>query len=138
METKRNFYYIDSEGNKRKYVGKVIKNADGSFNGILTKRSCIEHKIELTYHPAIDPIEGRSEYYTYVGDNNEEVMYYSFVKTDSEGNPYFTYSLITEIPVIVHPAETIKTTYFTYMVNGEEKRWTKKVNYVKGTYIGSL
>jgi len=136
MENKRKFFYIDEDGNKRKYAGKIIDNNDGTFNGVLTSQKFVYSDIKLNYHPAVEHVDGYSSYYTYINDNNETVNYYSIIKTDKDGSTYFTYNTMKEIPIIVHEAETKKNIYYTYTVNDIEHVWTGKIKYENGTYIG--
>lgn len=136
MSQRRKFYYIDGNGNKTKYAGKIIENEDGTFNGIITTQSLVYCDMKLEKHPKVDSVEGYSSYYTYTNFNNEEERYYSIVKKDEKGNNYFTYSTQKEIKLIVHPTETIEKEYYTYTVNNEEKLWTGKVEYIKNAYYG--
>ena len=136
MKERKKFFYLDESGNKKKYAGKIIENNDGTFNGVLTTQHIIEKQIDLKWHPAVEHVKGYSSYYTYVNINGEEVKYYSVTKKDDHGKTYFTYTTIKETPIIVHPAEKNVKTYYTYMMNGVEKTWTKDVECINGSYIG--
>ena len=89
---KESFYYIDENGNKKKYVGVVTANHDGTYNGMLTKISHEEVSKNLEYHPEIAEVKAQHAYYSYVNSLGEEIMYFDNIKTDEEGNKYFTYT----------------------------------------------
>ena len=132
------FYYIDKNGNKKKYAGKVLYSGDNTYMGILTTQSTTNKEVELVFHPEVEAVEGYYAYYTYVNKFGEEVRYYSIVKQDANGNPFFTYSVSKEIKLKYVPAKEMKTSYFTYMQNGKEKQYTGKV-FTKGTtYTGKI
>lgn len=136
MKDKRTFVYVTKDGTRKKYAGKIIENGDGTFNGILTNQYDVEKPMNLEWHPAVEHVDGCSAYYTYVNINGETVNYYSIVKKDSSGKPFFTYTTINETPLIVHPEETITKEYFTYVDKGVTKTWTGKVRFIDGTYYG--
>lgn len=136
MEKK--FFYIDENGVKHNYVGKVIANKDGSFNGFLTRMTCIEKEVELTHHQGVSPVVGYSSYFTYVNADGDVVNYYSFVKENEDGTKYFTYSTSKDIELTLHPATTKRDVFYTYMNNGKETPWTKTPVFIKGAYYGVL
>lgn len=135
---KDNFYYIDKNGNKKKYAGKILYSGDNTYMGILTTQSTSEREVELVFHPEVKPVEGYYAYYTYVNNLGEEVRYYSIVKQDKNGNPFFSYSISKDINLKYVPASEIKTSYFTFMQNGKEKLYGGRVITKGTTYFGKI
>ena len=138
MKDIKRFYYIDKDGNQKEYSGKILNEGNGTYVGILTTQELSEYEVELEFHPEVKPVDGYYSYYTYINKFGEEVRYYSIVKKDENGTAYFTYATPTERTLIYHPAETVSTTYFTYMVNGTERPYYGKVTCKNGIYYGMV
>ena len=134
------YYYIDKEGNRKKYIGNIIKNSDGSLRGVLTTSTRVKEKIELKYHPAVEHVEGYKSYFTYINDEGIETRYYSFYKNDENNQPYFTYISQKPISLIYHPITSENVEYYTYIVNESENLYTGEVIYnpKKNTYTGKI
>lgn len=140
MKESRKFYYIDKNGNKKKYVGKIIANND-SYNGILTTVLNEEVKKELFYHPEIKEVKGYSSYYSYVNSFGEDTIYLDIVKRDDDGNFYFTYNDKFVHNLNYHPTIEPVEEYYTYIdKNGNECRYSGNVIHEKGTnsFIGFI
>ena len=140
MKESRKFYYLDKDGNKKKYVGKVIFD-NGSYNGILTSSVKEEVKKNLTYHPEVEEVKGYAAYYTYKDANGEDAIFLDVVKRDDNGNLYFTYTEKIMFNLNYHPQIDPKEEYYTYVdKEGNECRYAGKVFYNKSsnTYQGEL
>ena len=133
MANKGKYYYIDSDGNKKKYIGKIISN-NGSYNGILTTVTTEKVKKPLEYHPEVIGVEGYSSYYTYVNNLGEETLYYDIIKRDSENNLYFSYNERFLYNLKYHEEVSPKEEYYTYIDSfGNECRFTGNVIYDRAT-----
>ena len=140
MKESRKFYYIDENGNKKKYIGKIIFD-NGSYNGILTTPVKEEVKKELIYYPEIKGVDGYSSYYTYMNENGEEEVYLDVVKKDSDGNLYFNKTEKNIYKLVYHPKIEAKEEYYTYLdKDGNECRYSGKVTYerMSNSYFGFL
>ncbi len=139
---KEKFYYIDKDGNKKKYYGKVIQE-NGLYSGILTiQEKQVNDKKELIYHPEIEEVEGYFSYYSYINNAGEDIRYYNNIKKDENGEIYFTYTERNIYPLEYHEEVTPKEEYYTYIdkATGEEKLYSGKVIYdrLTNTYSGIL
>ena len=140
MKESRKFYYIDKDGNKKKYVGKIISDND-SYNGILTKTEKIDVKVNLKYYPEVEEVIGHKEYFSYVDKNNEEVVYLDVVKRDNEGNYYFIQNEKNMYKLNYHPQIDAQEEYYTYLdSNGNECKYSGKIFYDKdkNSYTGFI
>ena len=80
------FYtYTNSNGDKVKFSGLVVKDLDGSYIG----KSIITHKVILDYHPAVDSVESVDEYFSYQDNYGRERIFTGEPKFDLEKNTYF-------------------------------------------------
>ena len=134
------FYYIDKEGNKKKYVGKIISNKD-SYNGILTTVLYEDVEKPLIYHAEVKEVKGNEEYYSYIDKNGEEAIYLDVVKRDDKGNLYFMDNERQLYKLIYHPKVEPAEEYYTYLdAEGNECRYSGNVIYDKGnnTYTGII
>lgn len=134
------FYYIDKEGNKKKYVGKIISNKK-SYNGILTTVNKVAVDKKLEYHPEIEAVEGYSSYYTYTNASNEDVIYLDIIKRDENNDFYFTYNEKNIYNLIYHPETKPIEEYYTYLdADGNEQQYSGNIFYDKGTktYYGFI
>lgn len=133
MAYKEKFYYIDENGNKKKYVGKVIYNNDGTYNGILNKNTKTVCTKDLIYHPEVKAIDGYYSYYSYITNNGKEQRVFDNIRKDENNNPYFTYVErnmfnLTYVEPVPFVAE-----HFTYIdpVTKEEHPYEDNVIYNK-------
>ena len=110
-----NFYYIDEEGNKKKYVGKIESNPDGTYSGLLTKVIRTIETKDLIYHEEIPEVKAHPAYYSYINSLGEEVLYLVNVKKDEDGNPYFTYTEKNLFKLDYVPGKPGNDEYFTYL-----------------------
>lgn len=136
---KKKFYYIDNSGEKRKYVGPIVNNHNGTFSGYLTKEKKVDTIVDLKYHPAIENVDGYSSYYTYLNSDAKEVKYYGLMKTKENGDKYFAYYTTKQIDLIYKPAEATIVDHYTYMdANGISQVYTGEVLYENGSYYGTI
>ena len=142
MSYSEKFYYIDENGNKKKYVGKVIYNSDGAYTGILNKNTKSICSKELIYHPEVAAVEGHFTYYSYVTNEGEEIRYFDNIKKDEEGNPYFTYVERNMFNLDYNPEVKESEGYFTYIDPDTQKEcvYEGSVIYNKknNTYTGII
>ena len=131
---KDKFYYIDKDGNKKKYIGKVISN-NGSYEGTLININKENVNKELIYHPEVEEVEGYLSYYSYINSENKEVRYYDSIKKDNEGNTYFTYTERQLFRLDYNEPIVKKEDYFTYIdpLTNEEKLYNGTILYNKRT-----
>ena len=134
MAYKDKFYYIDKDGNKKKYVGKIISD-NNSYNGILTISEKNTLNKELEYHPEIEEVKGYLSYYSYINNENKEIRYFESIKKDEDGNVYFTYTERDLFKLEYNPPIESKQEYFTYLdpSTGEEKPYEGTILYNKRT-----
>lgn len=140
MKESKKFYYIDKDGNKKKYVGKIISNKD-SYNGILTTVLYEDVEKPLIYHAEVKEVKGNEEYYSYIDKNGEEAIYLDVVKRDDKGNLYFMDNERQLYKLIYHPKVEPAEEYYTYLdAEGNECRYSGNVIYDKGnnTYTGII
>ena len=140
MKESKKFYYIDKDGNKKKYVGKIISNKD-SYNGILTTVLYEDVEKPLIYHAEVKEVKGNEEYYSYIDKNGEEAIYLDVVKRDDKGNLYFMDNERQLYKLIYHPKVEPAEEYYTYLdAEGNECRYSGNVIYDKAnnTYTGII
>lgn len=140
MKESKKFYYIDKDGNKKKYVGKIISNKD-SYNGILTTVLYEDVEKPLIYHAEVKEVKGNEEYYSYIDKNGEEAIYLDVVKRDDKGNLYFMDNERQLYKLMYHPKVEPAEEYYTYLdAEGNECRYSGNVIYDKGnnTYTGII
>jgi hypothetical protein len=139
MNMAKKFYYIDKQGQKKKYVGVIVNNHNGTFSGYLTKEKKTDIVVDLEYHPAIEHVNGYNSYYTYINNSGEEQKYYGLMKTNDDGTKYFTYFTIKQIDLIYKPAETNIIEHYTYNDNnGNIKVYNGPVTFENGSYYGTI
>lgn len=141
MAYKDKYFYIDEDGNKKKYIGKIIQNKN-SYNGILTVSNKSISNKELIYHPEVKEVKGYLSYYSYINSNNEEVRWFDNFKKDEEDNKFFTYTERNLFHLEYNPAVEAKEEYFSYIdpTTGEEKIYSGSIIYNKRTqtYTGII
>ena len=133
------FYLVDDFGNKKRYLGKVVENPDGTYCGFSVKIKNDKIRKDLKYYPEVKSEDGYLSYFSYVNSNGETITYWGYPKQDSDGNYYLTYNTTTTFDLTYHPKVEPKPEYFTYIdSDGVEKEYTGKVTYnkVKKTYYG--
>lgn len=139
MKQLKKFYYIDKNGDKKKYVGAVINNHNGTFSGYLGSEKRTDKTVELKYHPAIEYVEGYSSYYTYINSEGEEQKYYGLMKTNEDGTKYFTYFITNQIELIYKAPETKINEYYTYYDSvGNSHIYSGKTTFENGSYYGLI
>ena len=110
------YYYIDDNGKKQKYVGKVYVNMDGSKCGVLISHRQVNEKVYLTYTEAVPAVEGHPAYFTYAG--TDEIYTGPYMH---DGTTYITNEqIMNEIRLTHHDAVKAHDAYFTYM--GSDKK----------------
>ena len=133
------YYYIDEEGNKKYYSGKLQHNiSEGTTYGFLIHQEIIENKIPLTYYPEVLPEKGWNSYFTYI-DNDNNICKYTDLKSKIKKNQDNTYYLAKfnkeEFEVIKHDKVDGIPEYYTYFDKFHyEEKYTgdlKKLKYDK-------
>jgi len=142
MGYKDKFYYIDENGEKKKYVGKVIYNNDGTYNGILNQNIQSVCTKDLIYHPEVKAVDGYYSYYSYITKDGVEQRCFDNIKTDSEGNPYFTYVEKNMFELQYNESVPSKEEYFTYIdpITKEESVYDGPITFNKklNKYFGMI
>ena len=142
MAYKEKFYYIDENENKKKYVGKVIYNNDGTYNGILNKNTKTVCTKDLTYHPEVEAVSGYYSYYSYITNEGIEQRVFDNIRKDADGNPYFTYVERNMFSLEYNESIPYQEAYFTYIDpdTKEEKIYEDATLYNKktDTYYGII
>jgi hypothetical protein len=140
MKQTKKFFYIDKSGQKKKYTGVVVNNHNGTFSGYLTKEKRTDIVVDLEYHPEIEHVEGYTAYYTYINSNNEEKKYYGLMKTDDNGNKYFSYFITKQVELIYHPSEPTIVEHYTFIdSNGNTKIYNGPTpTFENGSYYGII
>ena len=140
MANRRKFYYIDESGNKKRYIGPVINNHNGTFNGYLFEEEYIDTIVDLKFYPAVEEVVGSVSYMTYVNSDGNEVKYYGLTKTKEDGTRYFAYNTSRQIDLIYKAPEEKTVEYFTYFDKGGNSRIYsgKTPTFEKGTYFGMV
>lgn len=140
MKKNKKFYYIDESGNKKKYVGAIVDNHNGTFTGYLNYEEYEDVTVDLEHHPAIEYVEGSPAYCTYINDNNEEVKYYGLRRTNEDGSMYFSYNTVKQIDLIYKAPEEKTVEHFTYYdANGNSHVYMGSTpTFENGTYFGII
>ena len=72
----KKYYYINENGIKKYYAGKVIKDyVTNETYGLLTQQENIQEKKELEYHEGIEAQEGWLSYFSYIDENGKSKIY---------------------------------------------------------------
>lgn len=138
---KDKFYLVDDFGKKKKYLGKVVENPDGTYCGFSVKTKNEKVRKELNYYPEIKAQDGSLSYFSYVNPEGETVTYWGYPKKDTDGSYYLTYNTTVTFDLTYHPKVEPKPEYFTYIdKDGVEKEYTGKVTYNKrkDLYFGTV
>lgn len=139
MNMAKKFYYIDKQGQRKKYVGPVVNNHNGTFSGYLAKERKTDIVVDLEYHPAIEHVDGYNSYYTYTNINGEEKKYYGLMKSNENGDKYFSYFETKQIDLIYKPSEATVVEHYTYIdANGNTKVYNGPVTFENGSYYGKI
>jgi len=116
----KKYYYLDENGNKKQYVGKIINDyITGETYGLLTQQDVSHKEITLEHHPKIESQEGWSSYFTYLDESGNTVKYKGLpynIKKDSINNSYFFTQLNTsKVDLIKHDKINYVPGYYTYI-----------------------
>lgn len=137
--TTNKFYYIDKQGQKKKYVGPIINNHNGTFSGYLAKDKRTDIVVDLEYHPAVEHVDGYNSYYTYFNSNGEETRYYGLMKAKDNGDKYFSYFTTKQIDLIYKAPEVTTVEHYTYVDrNGITNIYNGEVTFENGSYYGTI
>ena len=134
----KKLYYIDENGNKKYYIGKVINDhVTNEKYGLLTVQEKIQQEVELEYHPEQPKEEGWSSYFTYLNEDNSETKYIDDIhniRKNFDGSYYITKVNKISINLTYHPAIEAQSEYFTYQdSDGNEYIYNDKVFFDKFT-----
>jgi hypothetical protein len=112
------YFYIDENGNKKKYVGNVTQNIDGTFTGVLTKTIYTDKVVKLHYAKSGNEILKSDVLYFYI-DKNGKKQYVDLldnnVKTEND-SLFIEFVNKEKINLTYHP-ETEASVYYTYFNN---------------------
>lgn len=135
----KKYYYLDENGNKKNYIGKIINDyITGETYGLLTQQEVSHKEIELEYHPKVESQEGWASYFTYTDASGNDVKYNGLkynIKQDPINNSYFFTQLNTiKIDLIKHDKVDYVPGYYTYLGRfGKEIKYEGEVFYDKFT-----
>lgn len=131
----KRYYYLDENGNKKQYIGKIIKDvvSDETY-GILTTESLVKENIPVDFVEPIEKQEGWSSYFTY--QDNGTKIYNGLshtIRKGLDGSYYFT--KVTNLSIDLKKIDKVPTQkeYFSYIEDGEEKIYDGKPFYDKLT-----
>lgn len=130
----KRYYYIDENGNKKQYVGKIINDVvSGETYGILTFQELSKEDIEVKFKDPIKEQKGWTSYFIY--NNGDTFKKYDGLKhnirTGIDGSYYFTKVTTTSIDLNKIDKIPAKEAYFSYIENGKEKIYEGKPFYDK-------
>ena len=133
----KKYYYIDENGIKKYYAGKVIKDyVTNETYGLLTQQENIQEKKELEYHEGIEAQEGWSSYFSYIDENGKSKIYdgpINSIRKNLDNTYYITKINKQEINLIYHPEIPSKPAYFTYLDNEKKVIYEDEPFYDKFT-----
>ncbi len=86
------YTYINADNEKCKYSG-LIYNEGDSYIG----KNIITHKVILTFHPTVNAVEHKDEYFSYIDINERERIFIGEPLYDLEKNTYYG-NVIETIP----------------------------------------
>ena len=133
----KRYYYLDENGNKKQYVGKIINDiVSGETYGILTSQELVKEDIEVDFKDPIEEQPGWTSYFTYQ-DSEGNVKKYEGLKHNIrkglDGSYYFTKVTTNSIDLKRIDKVPKKEAYFSYIENGVEKIYEGKPFYDKMT-----
>lgn len=113
----KKYYYLDENGNRKEYVGKIINDCvTGETLGLLTQQIKSQKEVELEYHPQIDEQPGWNSYFTYIDSSGNNIKVIdSNVRKNYKDNSYFITN-VNEIKIDLkkHNKIDYQPGYFTY------------------------
>lgn len=133
----KRYYYLDENGNKKQYVGKIINDiVSGETYGILTSQELIKENVEVDFKDPIEEQSGWTSYFTYQ-DSEGNIQKYEGLKHNIrkslDGSYYFTKVTTNSIDLKRIDKVPQKEAYFSYIENGVEKIYEGKPFYDKMT-----
>lgn len=109
----KKYFYIDENGNKKKYIGNVINNEDGTLSGILTKTIYTDKEVELKYNEdGKTIIDSVTSYYYIDKDNNKISVNLNDIHVTND-NKFIEFVNKKDVELIYHP-EVKSSVYYTY------------------------
>ena len=129
------YFYIDESGKKKKYIGNVIENQDGTYSGVLTKTNVYTQNVELKYNDEYKQIINSDINFKYTDGSFVETSDLKNLKQSVDGSYYLPVKEIRTINLKWNEAIPAKS-YLTY--NGKE--FTGKVIFDEktNTYFGEI
>jgi hypothetical protein len=138
----KKYFYIDEQGNKKKYVGNITNDKNGALTGVLTKTSYIDKEVELTYVNTGDKIIDSKISYYYIDNNNEKV---NVNITDNinivfENDKYFYHDVSKQSVKLNYHKPVEGYSYYTYTLNGNVYEYNKQITFNEdtNTYYGVI
>jgi len=121
----KKYYYLDENGNKKYYVGKIINDyITNEKYGLLTQQEIIQNEVELEFHPSEPASEGWLSYFTYLNENGEISKYTDDphnIRKSFDNSYYFTKVNKNIIDLEYHNRVEPIDSYFSYTdANGNE------------------
>lgn len=118
----KKYFYIDENGNKKKYIGNVINNEDGTLSGVLTKTIYTDKEVELKYNEdGKTIIDSVTSYYYIDKDNNKISVNLNDIHVTND-NKFIEFVNKKDIELIYHPEikSSVYYTYFNYKTKTNE------------------
>lgn len=139
MNSSKKYYYIAQDGSKHEYNGAVISNHNGTFTGYLSKDIMNIRNVDLEFHEAVEHVDAKQAFYTYINDQGEEKRYYGITKTSDDGSKYMTYSITKQVELKHNKPDPIISYYYTYNdIAGIAQLYSGDITEENGTYYGVI
>jgi len=131
----KRYYYLDENGNKKQYIGKIIKDvvSDETY-GILTTESLVKEDIPVDFVEPVEKQDGWLSYFTYQDNGTQIYNGLSHnIRKGLDGSYYFT--KVTNLSIDLKKIDKVPSQeeYFSYIEDGEEKIYDGKPFYDKLT-----
>jgi hypothetical protein len=116
------YFYIDENGNKKKYIGNVKTNIDGSIVGTLTKTTYTDKIVELKYVKTGDDIIDSKTLYFYINKEGEKIYVNQTDNNVKNKNGELKIEISNKnILNLVYHNQIDKSVYYTYFDKSTNK-----------------
>jgi len=134
----KKYYYINENGIKKYYAGKIINDyVTNETYGLLTIQETIKEEKPIEWHNEKPAIEGWSSYFTYIDENGDKVRYtdsIGAIRRNIDNSYYITKINKDEINLIRHPEVKEIPAYFSFInEDGKEEIYEGKPFFDKFT-----
>ena len=124
----KKYFYIDEQGNKKKYVGKVIKQPNGTLKGLLTNRIVTSERVQLKLkEKGLSIIDSKPINYYF--DDNGIKHIVDMNDNNVVGNKYVISSKETVNLIFNNPIE--EKIHYTYVHNKKDVLFTGNIADIK-------